>query len=51
VIKSLRQPVENSLALSQIFDPIRADLENVDREFSRHVQSHVDLIPKIGQYI
>ena len=51
MIKSLRQPVENSLALSQIFDPIRADLENVDREFSRHVQSHVDLIPKIGQYI
>ncbi len=43
--------MENSLALSQIFDPIRADLEQVDREFSRHVQSHVDLIPKIGQYI
>jgi octaprenyl-diphosphate synthase len=43
--------VENSLALSQIFEPIRADLEQVDREFSRHVQSHVDLIPKIGQYI
>ena len=31
--------------------PIRADLEQVDREFARHVQSHVDLIPKIGQYI
>ena len=43
--------MENSLALSQIFEPIRADLEQVDREFSRHVQSHVDLIPKIGQYI
>jgi octaprenyl-diphosphate synthase len=43
--------VENSLALSQIFEPIRADLEKVDREFSHHVQSHVDLIPKIGQYI
>src|SRR5438067_12112874 len=40
-----------SLALSQIFDPIRADLEEVDREFGRHVQSQVDLIPKIGQYI
>src|SRR5438094_10136253 len=41
----------SSLALSQIFDPIRADLEEVDREFGRHVQSQIDLIPKIGQYI
>jgi octaprenyl-diphosphate synthase len=37
--------------LAQIFEPIRTDLEQVDREFGRHVQSHVDLIPKIGQYI
>jgi octaprenyl-diphosphate synthase len=44
--------VENaSLDLSQIFEPIRADLEAVDREFGRHVQSHVELIPKIGSYI
>jgi octaprenyl-diphosphate synthase len=44
--------VQNSpLALSQIFEPIRADLEMVDREFGRHVQSQVELIPKIGQYI
>ncbi len=42
---------KSSLDLSQIFDPIRADLEKVDREFGRHVQSQVDLIPKIGQYI
>ena len=41
----------SSLDLTQIFEPIRADLEKVDREFVRHVQSHVDLIPKIGQYI
>jgi octaprenyl-diphosphate synthase len=51
VIKFLSDNVENSLALSQIFEPIRADLERVDGEFSRHVQSHVDLIPKIGRYI
>jgi octaprenyl-diphosphate synthase len=38
-------------ALAQIFEPIRADLEKVDREFARHVQSQVDLIPKIGRYI
>jgi len=44
--------VEHSpIALAQIFEPIRADLEQVDKEFARHVQSQVDLIPKIGQYI
>ena len=35
-------------ALSQIFEPIRADLEKVDSEFARHVQSQVELIPRIG---
>jgi octaprenyl-diphosphate synthase len=43
--------VEKSLALAQIFEPIRADLEQVDEEFGRHVQSQIDLIPKIGNYI
>ena len=43
--------MEHSIALSQIFEPIRADLEKVDLEFSRHVESRVDLIPKIGRYI
>jgi octaprenyl-diphosphate synthase len=44
--------VEKSpLALAQIFEPIRADLEKVDQEFGRHIQSQVDLIPKIGRYI
>jgi octaprenyl-diphosphate synthase len=44
--------VENSSpALSQIFEPIRADLEQVDREFTRHVESQVELIPTIGRYI
>ena len=38
-------------ALAQIFEPIRADLERVDEEFARHVQSQVELIPKIGKYI
>jgi octaprenyl-diphosphate synthase len=42
---------KTSLALTQIFEPIRADLEKVDLEFARHVQSQVELIPKIGQYI
>jgi octaprenyl-diphosphate synthase len=38
-------------ALSQIFEPIRGDLERVDREFARHVESQVALIPTIGKYI
>ena len=42
---------KSSLDLSQIFEPIRADLEKVDVEFGRHVQSKVQLIPQIGQYI
>jgi octaprenyl-diphosphate synthase len=42
---------KTSPALSQIFEPIRADLELVDREFARHVQSQVELIPTIGKYI
>jgi octaprenyl-diphosphate synthase len=42
---------KTSLALSQIFEPIREDLERVDREFGRQVESQVDLIPKIGRYI
>jgi octaprenyl-diphosphate synthase len=42
---------KSSPALSQIFEPIRADLEKVDQEFARHVESKVQLIPQIGQYI
>jgi octaprenyl-diphosphate synthase len=42
---------KSSIPLAQLFEPIRADLERVDLEFGRHVQSQVDLIPKIGQYI
>jgi len=42
---------KSSLDLAQIFEPIRDDLEQVEREFGRQVQSQVDLIPKIGSYI
>ena len=37
--------------LAQIFEPIRDDLEAVEREFARHIQSQVALIPEIGRYI
>ncbi len=42
---------KTTLGLAQIFEPIRADLERVEQEFGRHVQSHVELIPEIGRYI
>jgi octaprenyl-diphosphate synthase len=34
-----------------MFEPIRDDLVRVEREFGRHLQSQVSLIPKIGKYI
>ncbi len=52
MIESYLTAVEKTTpALSQIFEPIRADLEQVDREFGRQVQSQVELIPKIGRYL
>ena len=37
--------------LVQMFEPVRADLDAVEREFERQVQSKVDVIPEIGKYI
>src|SRR5499427_5161979 len=34
-----------------MFEPIRSDLEKVEREFVRHLESQVALIPTIGHYI
>jgi octaprenyl-diphosphate synthase len=41
----------SSAVLAQLFEPIRADLEKVEIEFVRHLESQVALIPTIGQYI
>ena len=41
----------SSAALALMFEPIRDDLREVEREFARHVQSQVQLIPTIGHYI
>ena len=37
--------------LVQLFEPVRADLEAVEREYERQVQSQVHVIPEIGAYI
>jgi octaprenyl-diphosphate synthase len=44
--------VQKSLVdLAQLFEPIRVDLDRVDQEFVRQVESRVQLIPQIGRYI
>jgi octaprenyl-diphosphate synthase len=40
-----------SADLAHIFEPIREDLEAVEQEFVRHIQSRVALIPEMGRYI
>ena len=37
--------------LAEIFEPIRADLESVEQQFVRHIESRVELIPEIGRYL
>ncbi|HEY7791975.1 MAG TPA: polyprenyl synthetase family protein [Vicinamibacterales bacterium] len=48
----MKQTVDKSfVALGQLFEPIREDLVRVDREFARHIESQIELIPEIGGYI
>jgi len=42
---------KSPVALAHIFEPVRLDLEQVEREFARHVDSHVAVIPEIGRYL
>ena len=44
-------PNASTATLLQLFEPIRGDLSHVEREFARHVQSQVSVIPAIGTYI
>ncbi len=37
--------------LAEIFEPIRGELDAVEQEFVRHIQSRVALIPEMGRYI
>ena len=45
------KPSSSFADLTQIFEPVRADLEKVEAEFARHVESRVALIPEMGRYI
>ena len=37
--------------LARIFEPVREQLERVEREFARHLESRVELIPEMGKYV
>ena len=37
--------------LTQIFEPIRTDLDAVEEAYAKHIQSRVELIPQIAHYI
>jgi octaprenyl-diphosphate synthase len=39
------------VTLAHIFEPVRHDLDEVEREFARQVESYVSIIPEIGRYI
>ena len=45
------QPATSVPDLNQIFEPVRDELARVEREFARHLESRVDLIPQMGRYI
>ncbi|MGE3841348.1 MAG: polyprenyl synthetase family protein [Vicinamibacterales bacterium] len=37
--------------LNQLFEPVRPDLDRVEQEFVKQVESRVQLIPQMGRYI
>jgi octaprenyl-diphosphate synthase len=37
--------------LARIFEPVRDELARVEREFARHLESRVDVIPEMGKYL
>ncbi|ODS59644.1 MAG: hypothetical protein ABS36_00740 [Acidobacteria bacterium SCN 69-37] len=34
-----------------MFEPVRAELARVEREFAKHLESRVELIPEMGRYV
>jgi octaprenyl-diphosphate synthase len=44
-------PKTTQADLVLLFEPVRADLAEVEREFHRQVQSQIPVIPEIGAYI
>lgn len=47
----VQQPSSLPLDLGQLFEPVREQLERVEREFVHQIESRVELIPEMGRYI
>ena len=47
----MQPPAANVPDLAQIFEPVRDELARVEREFARHLESRIDVIPEMGRYI
>jgi octaprenyl-diphosphate synthase len=47
----VQQPTSTPPDLAQIFEPVREELTRVEREFAKHLESRVELIPQIGKYV
>jgi len=44
-------PAASAPNLAEIFEPVRDELARVEREFARHLESRVELIPQMGKYV
>ena len=47
----MHSPATSIPDLAHIFEPVREELSRVEREFTRHLESRVDLIPEMGKYV
>jgi len=50
-LRDTAQKLPVTADLAQIFEPIKDDLDRVEQEFERRIQSRVALIPEMGKYI
>ena len=47
----MQPPLPTTPDLAQIVEPVREELARVEREFAKHLQSRVELIPEMGRYV
>ncbi len=47
----MQPPATSAPNLAQIFEPVREELSRVEREFAKHLESRVELIPEMGKYV
>jgi len=47
----VQPPAPTTPDLALIFEPVREELARVEKEFARHLESRVELIPEMGKYV